>query len=62
MDEMETHHWGIFNEKYAVVLNKAVFRWDKEGGKDSKVKIKDKGGAGMKGKYKEFCMGFTWIP
>ena len=36
MDEMQTHHWQIFNEKYAVVLNKAVFKWDKD------VKVKDK--------------------
>ena len=28
MDEMEPHNWEIFNEKYAVVLNKATFRWD----------------------------------
>ena len=49
MDEMETHHWQIFNEKYAVVLNKAVFKWDKDAGKESKVKVKEKGGVEMKG-------------
>ena len=40
MDEMQPHQWQIFDEKYAVVLNKATFRWDKEVMDKAEVKIK----------------------
>ena len=41
MDEMENHQWQIFNEKYAVVLNKAVFKWEKDNRDlDEDVKVK----------------------
>ena len=31
MDEMQPHMWEVFNDKYAVVMNKVTFRWEKEG-------------------------------
>lgn len=35
MPEMEPHPWLVFNDKYALVLNRCTFRWDKEGGSKS---------------------------
>ena len=46
MDEMVSHPWQVFNDKYAVVLNHTTFRWEKEE-KDSK---NGKGNKKQKGK------------
>ena len=53
MDEMVSHQWQIFDEKYAVVLNKAVFKWDKDPDTSTEVKVRAKGNMEMnsKGKY-----------
>ena len=50
MDEMEHHQWQIFNEKYALVLNKAVFKWEKDNlDREEQVKVKSKEVMEMKG-------------
>ena len=50
MDEMEHHQWQIFNEKYALVLNKAVFKWEKDNlDTEEQVKVKSKEVMEMKG-------------
>ena len=50
MDEMEHHQWQIFNEKYALVLNKAVFKWEKDNlDTEEQVKVKSKEVLEMKG-------------
>ncbi|XP_060577708.1 ATP-binding cassette sub-family C member 5-like [Ruditapes philippinarum] len=56
MDEMVPHPWQVFNDKYAVVLNRSTFRWEKqltEGmngkSKDKVSKVKTKNGIQGKG-------------
>ena len=53
MDEMVSHQWQIFDEKYAVVLNKAVFKWNKDPDISNEVKVEAKGDMELdiKGKY-----------
>ncbi|XP_052214648.1 ATP-binding cassette sub-family C member 5-like isoform X1 [Dreissena polymorpha] len=53
MDEMEPHRWQVFNDRYAVVMNHATYRWDKE-----PVKNSDKNGKGKQnGQCKPFRPG-----
>ncbi|KAL4220768.1 Multidrug resistance-associated protein 5 [Mactra antiquata] len=56
MPEMEPHPWLVFNDRYALVMNKCTFRWEKESSnkEDKKSKkVKVKGNKDSQGKTEE---------